>query len=80
MPKRLSASRVKREPVDYSDFKHWLMRTFPILFPDELFDHQYDSSGLSKAIMQRIEQAFALKEQLEGEDAIAFVERYIMLQ
>ena len=75
------ASRVKREPVDYSDFKHWLMRTFPILFPDELFDHQYDSSeALSKAIMQRIEQAFALKEQLEGEDAIAFVERYIMLQ
>lgn len=75
------ASRVKREPVDYSDFKHWLMRTFPILFPDELFDHQYDSpEEFSKAIMQRIEQAFALKEQLEGEDAIAFVERYIMLQ
>ncbi len=75
------ASRVKREPVDYSDFKHWLMRTFPILFPDELFDHQYDSpEALSKAIMQRIEQAFALKGQLEGEDAIAFVERYIMLQ
>ena len=74
------ASRVKREPVDYSDVKDWLIRTFPIGFPADLFATQYaNAEEFSKAIMARVEAAFGLKESQEGADAIAFVERYIML-
>ena len=74
------ASRIKREPVDFTDVKDWLIRTFPIGFPPDLFATQYaNSEECSKAIMSRIEAAFAQKEASEGADAIAFVERYIML-
>ncbi|MBO4526466.1 MAG: hypothetical protein J5743_02485, partial [Victivallales bacterium] len=31
------ASRIKREPVDFTDVKAWLIRTFPIGFPPDLF-------------------------------------------
>ena len=74
------ASRIKREPVDFTDVKAWLIRTFPIGFPPDLFATQYaNSEECSKAIMSRIETAFAQKEASEGAEAIAFVERYIML-
>ncbi|MBO7534103.1 MAG: hypothetical protein J6T46_08940, partial [Victivallales bacterium] len=74
------ASRIKREPVDFTDVKAWLIRTFPIGFPPDLFATQYaNAEECSKAIMSRIETAFAQKEASEGADAIAFVERYIML-
>lgn len=57
----------------------WLSRTIPIGFSKDVFMHDSDPEALSQAIMDRIEEAYRIKEQIEGEESLRWLERYIML-
>ncbi|NLZ59143.1 MAG: preprotein translocase subunit SecA [Lentisphaerae bacterium] len=73
------AAKVKNEPVNLEDLQNWLAVTIPIGFPPELFRQSQDCEPLSKAIMSRIEEAYQIKEEAEGAEALRWLERYVML-
>ncbi|MDD4537714.1 MAG: preprotein translocase subunit SecA [Lentisphaeria bacterium] len=73
------AVRVKNEAVDFGVVREWLARTFPIGFGADLFDGSRGQEELAKAIMARIEDAYAIKVRMENPDALHWLERYIML-
>ena len=73
------AARPRHEKLDLAAVQSWLSRTIPIGFSQDIFMHDSDPEALSQAIMDRIEEAYRLKEQFEGEESLRWLERYIML-
>ncbi len=73
------AARPRNESLDLSEVRSWLSRTIPIGFPAKIFSHDESQEVLSKAIMTRIEEAYQIKEQIEGAESLRWLERYIML-
>lgn len=72
------AAKTRREGVDLSEVRNWLGRTVPISFPDSMFVG--DNPGdVINAIMNRVDEAYAIKELGENPIDSRFLERYIML-
>lgn len=67
--------------VNVTELKSWLAHTFPISFKDEDFetDGEYDSEKLCEQLVNRIDEAYQLKEKVEEPDALRWLERQIML-
>ena len=85
------ASRLKRARVDLSGVRHWLACTFPIVFPNDIFEEEPDPENIdvredparaekaSKAIVAVIEAEYGrLVENLEPA-YVSRVERSVML-
>lgn len=63
------------------EFLGWVNATFPIgMKRDELAPHMKDAEALTKAVFDRVHQAYELKVRLEHEEALVSMERMIMLQ
>jgi preprotein translocase subunit SecA len=73
------AARPRREALDLTALKDWLARTIPIGFAPETFTQDETPESLSQSIMKRIEEAYEIKEKIEGSDALRWLERYVML-
>ncbi|NMA43663.1 MAG: preprotein translocase subunit SecA [Oligosphaeraceae bacterium] len=69
----------KDEPLDLSDLQNWLAVTIPIGFPPDLFKQDQNPELLSQSIMSRIEEAYQIKERVEGSESLRWLERYVML-
>ncbi len=65
--------------TDLKDVKDWLGRTFPIGFADSDFENATDFDSFCGKIVDRIDQAYQLKEKNEGADSLRWLERQIML-
>jgi preprotein translocase subunit SecA len=64
---------------DLEEIKNWCSHTFPIGFRSDLFETAPDAEFVTKAVIEQIERAYALKEKLENPDSLRFLERHIML-
>ncbi|MCQ2397161.1 MAG: preprotein translocase subunit SecA [Lentisphaeria bacterium] len=76
------AARPKNEALDTSELQGWLSRTVPFTFPKEIFTdskNQNDSETMIDAIMEKINEAYTIKENVDGEESSRWLERYIML-
>ena len=71
-------AKVRNEPVNLSEVRNWLERTVPVTWNDADFSHD-DATALVEAIMARVDEAYALKEQAELPEDTRFLERFIML-
>ncbi|OGV72360.1 MAG: preprotein translocase subunit SecA [Lentisphaerae bacterium RIFOXYB12_FULL_65_16] len=72
-------ARARNEPLDITEIRDWLTRTFPIVFKPSDFPADAESGALGKAIVDRIDQAYQLKERTEDPSAIRWLERHVML-
>ena len=72
-------SRARGDAVDTAPLRDWLTRTVPISFAAELFDAPQSAGALTDRVMQRVEEAYAIKESYEIPEASRWLERYIML-
>lgn len=76
------AARPKGEALDTTELQGWLNRTIPFSFAKEIFTdekNQKENEALIDAIMERIDEAYTIKETAEGPEASRWLERYIML-
>ena len=76
------AARPKGEALDTTELQGWLNRTIPFSFAKEIFTdekNQKENETLIDAIMERIDEAYTIKETAEGPEASRWLERYIML-
>ena len=69
----------KHETLDLAALKDWLARTIPIGFSPNTFSPADTPEALSQSIMNRIEEAYSIKEKMETPDALRWLERYVML-
>ena len=69
------------DKVDIEELKSWLTHTFPINFQDEDFEveGEYDSESLCRKIVDRIDEAYQLKEKTEDAEALRWMEQQLML-
>ena len=67
--------------IDIDDLKNWLTHTFPISFQDEDFEveGEYKSEALCQKIVNRIDEAYQLKEKTEDDEALRWMEQQLML-
>jgi preprotein translocase subunit SecA len=65
--------------ADLEEIKNWCTHTFPIGFKADVFKHASDAESATKAVIEQIERAYALKEKLENPESLRFLERHIML-
>ncbi len=69
------------EHLETQEFMRWLNRTFPIRFREQdlEFEGEYDRDTLAQRVVDRIDQAYKLKEGVEPEDFTRWLEIQIML-
>jgi preprotein translocase subunit SecA len=63
---------------EVKDFHNWLMQTFPIRLKLERL-HEQDGEGMVKLAMERIREAYALKEEAEDPEALRRLERVVLI-
>jgi len=73
------AAAGRSEHVDLEEIKSWCSHTFPIGFRADVFKDGRDAETVTRAVLEQIERAYALKEKLENPDSLRFLERHIML-
>ncbi|MFW6414067.1 MAG: preprotein translocase subunit SecA [Verrucomicrobiota bacterium] len=69
------------QKLNLTELNSWLSHTFPISFKDEDFEvsGEYDSEKLCEHLVNRIDEAYQLKEKTEDPEALRWLERQIML-
>ncbi|MFO7820831.1 MAG: preprotein translocase subunit SecA [Lentisphaeria bacterium] len=69
------------QALDHEEFRAWLNRTFPVRFPesDLEVDKDFDPETLVQKLVDRVDDAYQLKEKNEDTNRLRWVERQIML-
>ncbi|NOY82355.1 MAG: preprotein translocase subunit SecA [Kiritimatiellaeota bacterium] len=76
-----AAGGTKEAPLDRRELLAWLQKTFPIRFTEEdlQWEGEWDPAVLTSRIVDRIDEAYQLKEKNEDPESLRWIERQIML-
>jgi preprotein translocase subunit SecA len=69
----------KGRSADLTEVTNWLTHTFPIGFAPDLFENVTDADAFCRRVVDRIDQAYGLKERAEDPESLRWLERQIML-
>ncbi|MEA2013019.1 MAG: preprotein translocase subunit SecA [Verrucomicrobiota bacterium] len=70
-----------RNNFNKADFKNWLNQTFPLSISDEELEYEkpFDREALVNKLVNKVEDAYIIKEKYENSDELRWLEQHIIL-